>query len=283
MYKVNVKDARDGLFTFVGKRAQNETITLNNKWNWISYPLTTVMSLDDAFSGAQPEEGDVVKSQTQFSVYDNGTWVGSLVALNPGEGYLYNSNDSESKSFTYPEYNGEASYARKTLKKVGNVAATQSLGGYENNMSVMAVVKDGDEVVRNAIVRVYDADGTCCGQTDACIADTLHFITVGGDENGSSLRVTVQQLGDDEKLFPGRIIFNADDIRGSVANPLVLQLNDATGIEEISSNGEDDTAIYDLAGRRVGRNANKAGIYIKNNRKVLINGSSYGSGIQNRP
>lgn len=283
MYKVNVKDARGGLFTFVGKRAQSEIITLNNKWNWISYPLTTVMSLDDAFSGAQPEEGDVVKSQTQFSVYDNGTWVGSLVALNPGKGYLYNSNDSESKSFTYPEYNGEASYARKTLKKVGNVAATQSLGGYENNMSVMAVVKDGDEVVRNAIVRVYDADGTCCGQTDACIADTLHFITVGDDENGSSLRVTVQQLGDDEKLFPGRIIFNADDIRGSVANPLVLQLNDATGIEEISSNGEDDTAIYDLAGRRVNGKTFRTGVYIRNNKKVLIRNSSYESGSQNRP
>ena len=287
MYKVNVKDARGGLFTFVGKRAQSEIITLNNKWNWISYPLTTVMSLDDAFSGAQPEEGDVVKSQTQFSVYDNGTWVGSLVALNPGEGYLYNSNNSESKSFTYPEYN-EASYAKPHNRKNDNDNHQPSTINHqprtENNMSVMAVVKDGDEVVRNAIVRVYDADGTCCGQTDACIADTLHFITVGGDENGSSLRVTIQQLGHEEELYLTRMMtFNADDIRGSVANPLVLQLDGATGIESISDNGEDDTAVYDLAGRRVGRNANKAGIYIKNNRKVLINGSSYGSGIQNRP
>ena len=273
MYKVNVKDGRGGLFTFVGKRAQNETITLNNKWNWISYPLTTVMSLDDAFSGAQPEEGDVVKSQTQFSVYDNGTWVGSLVALNPGEGYLYNSNDSESKSFTYPEYN-EVSYARKILKRAEKPVATQSLGIHENNMSVMAVVKDGEDVVKNAIVRVYDADGTCCGQTDACIADTLHFITVGCNETAAGLYVTVQQIGKDEKLISGRMIFNADDICGSVANPLVIQLNGATGIESVYSNGEDDTAVYDLTGRRVDRNANKTGIYIKNKRKVLINSSS---------
>lgn len=279
MYKVKVKEGNGGLFTFVGKPAQSEVITLNTNWSWISYPMTTMMSLNEALVGANPEEGDIVKSQTQFSIYDNGAWLGSLAALVPGEGYLYNSHDNTTKTFTYPVPSASSARvanrgtADETSVRIADrdmkVADDLQLSRYENNMSVMAVVKNGDEIVTDAVVRVYATDGTCCGHTDACVADTLHFITVGCDKSGEKLRITVQQLGSEEEILLAQpMTFGVNDVKGSVVNPLVLQLNDATGITDIITDKDDITPVYDVAGRRVNAKTSKEGIYIKHNKKV---------------
>ena len=54
-------------------------ITLGTNWKWISYPLATEMSVEEAFASANPSNGDYVKSQKGFAQYYEGLgWSGTL-------------------------------------------------------------------------------------------------------------------------------------------------------------------------------------------------------------
>lgn len=79
------------------------TYVLRPGWNWLGYPVTTEMSLNDIDLGFTPKDGDFIKSQTQFARYyeEYGCWDGSLTVLKPGEGYKYKNTDSSDKVLTY--------------------------------------------------------------------------------------------------------------------------------------------------------------------------------------
>ena len=77
-------------------------ITLNNGVNWIGYPVSQSMSLNEAFAGANPENGDMVSSYIGSSMYYNGGWYGDIYTLEPGQGYIYTSTSTETKTFYYP-------------------------------------------------------------------------------------------------------------------------------------------------------------------------------------
>ena len=63
---------------------QNVPITLNQGWNWISYPYSEPMTIEEALSGFTPATGDVIVSQADGSVqYLNGRWRGTLTTLVP--------------------------------------------------------------------------------------------------------------------------------------------------------------------------------------------------------
>ena len=76
-------------------------ITLEQGWNWISYPYSEPMTIEAALSGFTPAEGDILKSQTSMAQYQNGSWSGNLTTLIPGEGYMYQSADGTVKSFVF--------------------------------------------------------------------------------------------------------------------------------------------------------------------------------------
>ena len=84
-----------------GLRAQQPTITLNPGWNWISYPEAVAMEIEMALGSFVPAEGDIVKSQFGFSVYQEGQWQGSFTHFMPGMGYMYCSSRSEVTSFFF--------------------------------------------------------------------------------------------------------------------------------------------------------------------------------------
>ena len=84
-----------------GVMAQGVPITLNQGWNWISYPYTQPMSIEEAMGSFTPAEGDQLKSQQGYSTYLNGSWQGSLHVLEPGKGYMYMMVNGGVKSFVF--------------------------------------------------------------------------------------------------------------------------------------------------------------------------------------
>ena len=86
---------------FAGMAAQNVPINLDAGWNWISYPRSEAMSLEEALGGLTPSQGDMIKGMSGTSVYQNGSWQGSLEILVPGKGYMYYCADGTSKSFVF--------------------------------------------------------------------------------------------------------------------------------------------------------------------------------------
>ena len=69
--------------------------------NWIGYPLNESMSLNQIFAGFAIN-GDIIKSQSGTANYMNGMWRGSFNMLEPGHGYIYKSNATEERTFTFP-------------------------------------------------------------------------------------------------------------------------------------------------------------------------------------
>ncbi len=77
-------------------------ITLNPGDNWIGYPVSQSMSLTEAFADANPVNGDKVSAYDGYAQYYNGSWYGALQTLQPGQGYIYKSNATSTKTFTFP-------------------------------------------------------------------------------------------------------------------------------------------------------------------------------------
>ena len=71
--------------------AQTVTITLNPGWTWISYPRADTLDFDTALGTFTPMEGDAIKSQYGFAMYQEGQWSGSISHFYPGLGYIYRS------------------------------------------------------------------------------------------------------------------------------------------------------------------------------------------------
>lgn len=71
--------------------SQAVTITLNPGWTWISYSRADTLDFSTALGTFTPMEGDIIKSQYGFAMYQEGQWSGGISHFYPGLGYIYRS------------------------------------------------------------------------------------------------------------------------------------------------------------------------------------------------
>ena len=103
-----------------------------NGSSWIAFPFNESMTVADFF-GTFPINLDQVKSQNQNVRYQLGRWFGALTTLVPGQGYIYNSTSSETRTFNFPTGTSKVdskapqmpttvapTLLRKDVKKVSN-------------------------------------------------------------------------------------------------------------------------------------------------------------------
>jgi hypothetical protein len=74
------------------------TITIIPGWNYIGFPSAEVISIEDAFSEFEPEEGDMILSVDDYTTFEDG-WgaMGDLEEMTPGQGYMYFSASDDDK------------------------------------------------------------------------------------------------------------------------------------------------------------------------------------------
>ena len=101
MYKIYV--GADCEITLAGTRLNpaEHPLTIHNGANWIAFPLSESMSLNNVFVGFAVG-GDMVRSKTTSSTYNGSTWRGTLNTLEPGKGYIYKSGVSSDRVFIFP-------------------------------------------------------------------------------------------------------------------------------------------------------------------------------------
>lgn len=234
-------------------------ISIDSGWNWIGYIPRTSMSVADALASLNPQDGDWVKNQYDFAVFDNYEWQGTLKAMTPGEGYLFYSSMPQTRTLTYPE----ATVAKSRIWRMSDTDNTETLrnSDYPNNMNVIAVVMDGETVIHDAKVYVY-ADEELRGQSMVTQKDDRHFITIHGEDNGAKLRFEVDIDGKRMKIA-NPIYFAKDVLVGSPSQPYLIQLDNTTSIDCIHISNDDDwmnivsdselksVDIYGLEGRKV--------------------------------
>ena len=255
MYKLNATSAF--VETMVGEPtvAANIDITLNSGWNWIGYPCQAANSLNAAFASAEPQDGDIVKNQTAFAIYTEGEWVGSLTSVQPGDGYMYN-NTAAKKTFHFPK-------PAVSGKRAASFTQTLPLNAKEN-MTMIAVVMNGDEVIENAEVSVF-AGTELCGLSTEAVMDGKHFITIGGE--GGEMLTYVVKTAEGEYQLQQADIFQKDVMKGSMAQPYVLQLAETNAIDmALAGMNIKSIQLIDGSGRTIGTSQK---LYTKDDLKQL--------------
>ncbi len=277
MYKLKV--AEPYTETVVGEPVDyaNTTITINAGWSWIGYPLQASNSLQAAFGNANPKDGDIVKGQSSFAMYSEGDWDGTLQAMTPGEGYQYQSMDTQGKTFTYPAPANSGRNVPVHRARKASVASETSGTSllFKDNMTMIAVVMNGDEVVENAQVSVYDGAELRAISTEA-VKNGRHFLTIGGTAGEADALTFVISSEDGDFVATETVTFKADAHYGTMAEPFVLQLSEATGID-MAQGGINIKSInlYDGSGRMVRSTEHPSRLYTKNDLKNLPAGVYY--------
>ena len=101
MYKIQTSSEFEITLTGTPIVPAEHPITIKNGNNWIVYPLSDTLTVNEVF-GAFAAVGDAVKSANGSAVYaGNGNWRGKLVNLIPGQGYVYYSTTAEDRTFTF--------------------------------------------------------------------------------------------------------------------------------------------------------------------------------------
>ena len=158
-------------------------------------------------------------------------WFGSLNSFEPGHGYMYKSNSTESKTLTFLAGPGE-----EVLANVTNEGNMFSMRGenFANNMTMMAIVElDGMELRSEEYELAAFAGNECRGSIMLMYVEPINryiaFLTVFGEgEETLCFRLTdgMEMAFSDDELS-----FVADGAFGTLAEPYIISFRGLTGIE----------------------------------------------------
>ncbi len=253
--------------------ATQTPITLVKGWNWIGFHRLQTMSLGDALADWVAGDEDIIKGQKGVAYYDGYEWVGSLKTLVPGQGYMVKNihlADDASLTFNYPTSSMKGSGASHIRAYEPELTFDAiDCHSYPTNMVVCAqVVKDGLPI-EGIEVGIFADDE--CRQADVTDERGMIYVTVPGDE---PVKLTFR-VADGVDIYDAieSATYETDAVLGTPKAPLMINLDNATGIKSISDSMTE--SMYDVGGRKVAnsRVANRTlsrGVYIVNGQKVVV-------------
>jgi len=199
----------------------NNDITLHSGWNLITYLPTVPQSVDDAMAGLDAAENDLLKDHTDFTVFADGSWHGTLEQMNPWGGYFY-----MSESDATFRYSGMAPTAmpRGYYRMIASTDGAWSVDPhrYVDNMSIIAEVIDQGAAMAPESYQI----GAFCG--DECrgvstVVEGRHFLTVHGNE-GDRFQFHVRDIASGQVYTVERFFEVANTLAGTYAEPLALDI-----------------------------------------------------------
>ena len=261
MYKINL--SAPATLKVLGRVADpsSRLITVKQGWNWIAYNATSAMSPDEAFAGMQPEDGDVVKAQSCFAVYDGYEWAGTLSLLEPSQGYMLYSVATADRTFAYPLAGQIDKTAKARARRLPPAGYFEPVDyhKYPDNMSLIArVTFDGNELP-GAEIGIYAGD-EC--RSHAYTNDAgLAYVTIPGNAK-TTLTFKLLYKG---KVYTSTttLDYESDGIVGSTFNPFVINFDTTTGIGTLTVDADENTEWFTVSGQKLGRKPKAAGIYIR--------------------
>ena len=258
MYKVRMTNAR--MLKLIGSSGTHaaRTITLVPGWNWIAYNNTQPATVADALAGMDPQDGDMIKGQYGFALFDGYEWTGSLKALVPGQGYMLQSASAGTRTFTYPASLAPYAPQRAAARPLLNFSPIDP-HKYPSNMTITARVTFNDEVQQGAEVGVFAGDE--CRTAEVTDADGYAYFTVPG-EGKCNLRFLMVKNGD-VWLAEATVDFTEDAICGSYKQPLELTFGKITYVDGIAVDADDNTRWFDVHGWMLNGKPTAPGVYVR--------------------
>ena len=208
-------------------------ITIWNGWNWIGYPLAASHSVNDVLSLMNPEDGDVLKSQTQVSIYEEDGWFGTLRNMNPGQGYMLNAQHSQTFAYN-TDFRGGLE-AEVEIEPHWNSKAYN----YADNMCVVATVElDGEELRSDSYQVAAFCNGTSLSSA-RLLYNARHnryyaLLVVPGEE-GMEIDFRLYRTDINYEYSQQAVetcVFAANDMAGSLDKPVILHFGVNHGVSE---------------------------------------------------
>lgn len=201
--------------------------TVAPNWNWLGNVVQSAMTLERAFAGLNPTTNDLIKSRNAFAIYNGNEWEGTLTYIEPGMGYMYHSESSDTLKFTYP-----ASSAADGMMAPARMMSSErsyfnvgDMSNYSGNMTVVAQVFINGVRTDNLELAAF------AGQECRAIATAVgerYYITIPGDGSGTAIDMYAYFEGGEYKLTPA-ISYANDAMIGTLEQPLRLEMN-VTGL-----------------------------------------------------
>jgi hypothetical protein len=207
-------------------------ITLNQGWNWIGYPGSESMSVEEALAGFRARNNDVIKGRTSFTKFTNGEWQGTLTAFEPGQGYQFGSGSARPRILVFQTgVRGDVIIDNNTPNFF------QPVNEYANNMTMTAVVELNGEELRSEDYELAAFVGDeCRGSVKLMYVESIDryvaFLTVLGDEQEE----LYFQLTDgfESNMSSNGFTYAIDDVTGTLDNPYIVNFR-PTDVEENAS------------------------------------------------
>lgn len=252
--------------------AVNTPITLTAGWNWIAYPYYESRTLASVIGNA--ENGDFITSQTGFSEYSGGNWLGTLDVLVPGNGYLYKSVSDKSLNFDFLSANAP---------ETGETPAEGETSGeyeidirkYPNTMCITASAFVHGNAVAGSDYVVYAMSGSECRGTSQFV-DGMYLITVYGD-GAEDISFVIENTTTGDSYICTETVEFRSDVMGSRNTAYEITAREGTtGIDGIVANGH-KMHVYTVPGILVSKEATMRtlqrlpeGVYIIDGRKYIV-------------
>ncbi len=259
MYKV--KMSLPGVLKLIGDRGTNDdrAVTVVPGWNWIAYNNTQTASVADALAGMDPQDGDMIKGQYGFALFDGYEWTGSLKALVPGQGYMLLSASTGARTFSYPA--SSAAYTAKRAVAQRRLSAFSPIDHhkYPSNMTITARVTFDGEVQPNAEVGVFA--GEECRTAEMTDADGYAYFTVPGD---GKCNLRFKMVNDGVAWLSDVVVdFAEDAMCGSYKKPLEVTFGKTTTVSQVAADSDADVRWYDVNGTLLREKPSAPGVYVR--------------------
>ncbi|MDF2457108.1 MAG: Fibronectin type domain protein, partial [Cytophagaceae bacterium] len=228
MYKIKLHKADTIAMQGANPDPSTLPISIHTGWNWIGFISQKNILLTDALGNFNASHGDLIKSQYNFSMYDqNAGWIGSLTFLKPGEGYMYKASAPGSFAYPRPTLNN---LREEEEALITNEAWKLNRNEYLNNMSVISKVKLPEgQLESEAHMLGAFVNGTCRGialpSSNPALNELTYFLTIYS--NATDEKVEFKWVSDDNGQVYAvneKVGFVNNNLQGTLSEPIPLTL-----------------------------------------------------------
>lgn len=201
---------------------------LTTGWNWIPYIPSVELGIESAFENFTPQDGDVLKSKTAFSMFNDGQWIGTLKLMQPNKGYMYYTSHPSvlhySPSRVQVMKNDVVAYSNNSSWNADESA-------YPDNMTIIAKLYDGEAPTFDAAFTVAAFCGNECRGVSEYVGDKM-FITVHGN-SGDRISFKAEENATGNEYEVRESLTFDESPKGSIKEPYKLTLGVPSGINEV--------------------------------------------------
>jgi len=217
-------------------------IVLANNWNWIGFVSIRNMAVSQALGNLNAHAGDVIKSKTQFAIYDASlaAWIGSLKVMKPGEGYMFKSNGTN--TFTYPlagMFNNSLTGGSGEEGYVINHDSDSPTEGkwlvrhesFNTNMTILGSVRSecGETLVNDHYaIGIFDKTGKARGKANIEMLNDqeVSYLTVAGND-GDDFNIRLLNPSDGTEIDLNQTLsYETNNHIGDLDDPFMINISD---------------------------------------------------------